>query len=395
MTRDETSASKAEVSPLEIRGRIVSATSAFDDGVVSVRDRRIDHVRSLADWVAAHPDSIVPPFSGTVLPGLVDIHNHGGFGHRFDTVDGDEARAAAEFHHTHGSTTVVASVVTGAATDMVAQVAALRELAIDATIGGIHAEGPFLAAARCGAQDPRYLRDPDLELTDRLLAAADGQLRVMTLAPELPGFDKVAQRLSDSGVVVSLGHSDTDYPVFRQSLHPNGFGSLVTHLANGMPPLHHREPGPAAAALVAAAQRQAVVELIGDGVHIDSGFGALVFATAPGQVALITDAMQAAGMPDGEYRLGPQVVHVTDGVARVSNGSIAGGTAYLLKCLIWAVGACGVPLRDAVIAATSVPAAAAGLADVGDLRTDQFADLLIVDDNLQLRRVLRRGQWLT
>ncbi|MEV5836322.1 amidohydrolase family protein [Nocardia sp. NPDC052112] len=379
----------------EVRGRIVSATSNFDDGVVSIRADRIDRVLSLADWVAAHPDSTVPPFSGTVLPGLVDIHNHGGFGHRFDTVDGAEARAAAEFHHTHGSTTVLASVVTGTATDMVAQVATLRALAADGTIGGIHVEGPFLAAARCGAQDPRFLRDPDLELTERLLAAADGQLRVMTLAPELPGFDKVAQRLSDSGVVVSLGHSDTDFTRFRQAMRPNGFGGLVTHLANGMPPLHHRRPGPVAAALVAAAQRQVVVELIGDGVHVDSGFGALVFAAAPGQVALITDAMQAAGMPDGEYQLGPQVVHVADGVARIANGSIAGGTAHLLRCLTWAVRTCGMPLREAVLAATSVPATAAGLADVGDLRTDHFADLLIVDDNLQLRRVLRRGQLLT
>ncbi|MEU0501515.1 amidohydrolase family protein [Nocardia sp. NPDC005998] len=393
MTSVETSAGGRMT--LEIRGRIVSATSSFDDGVVSVRAGRIDRVASLADWVAAHPDSSVPPFLGTVLPGLVDIHNHGGFGHRFDTVDADEARAAAEFHHRHGSTTVLASVVTGAAADMVAQVATLRELAVDGTIAGIHAEGPFLAAARCGAQDPRYLRDPDLELTDRLLAAADGALRMMTLAPELPGFDKVAQRLSDSGVVVSLGHSDTDFTRFQQAMRPHGFGTLVTHLANGMPPLHHRDPGPVAAALVAAARRQAVVELIGDGVHIDPGFGALVFATAPGQVALITDAMQAAGMPDGEYRLGPQVVRVTDGVARVATGSIAGGTAHLLKCLIWAVDACGVPLRDAVLAATSVPAAAVGSTDVGDLRADMFADLVIVDDNLQLRRVLRRGQWLT
>ncbi|MGY4100092.1 N-acetylglucosamine-6-phosphate deacetylase [Nocardia sp. R16R-3T] len=379
----------------EIRGRIVSATSTFDDGVVSIRAGRIHRVQSLADWVAAHPDSTVPPLSGIVLPGLVDIHNHGGWGHRFDTVDNAEARAAAEFHHRHGSTTVLASVVTGAATDMVAQIAALRTLAAEGTIGGIHAEGPFLAAARCGAQDPRFLRDPDPELTEQLLTAADGHLRVMTLAPELPGFDTVAQRLSDSGVVISLGHSDTDFARFRQALRPNGVGALVTHLANGMPPLHHRTSGPVAAALVAAAQRQVVVELIGDGVHLDSGFGALVFAAAPGQVALITDAMQAAGMSDGEYQLGPQVVRVTDGVARTAKGSIAGGTAHLLCCLAWAVRACGVPLREAVIAATSVPAAAAGLSDVGDLRAGQFADLLIVDDNLQLRRVLRRGQLLT
>ncbi|MEV0298058.1 amidohydrolase family protein [Nocardia sp. NPDC050710] len=378
-----------------LRGRIVAATAIFDDGVVTIRGERIAAVQSLTEWVAAHPDSAVPEFSGTVLPGLVDIHNHGGYGHRFDTVDAAHARAAAEFHHSRGSTTVLASIVTGAADDMVAQTAVLRELAAAGVIGGIHAEGPFLSTARCGAQDPRYLRDPDLALTDRLLAAADGYLRVMTIAPELPGYDVVAQRLSEHNVVVSLGHSDAGYARFRRALRPDGLGGLVTHLANGMPPLHHREPGPVAAALVAAASGQAVVELIGDGVHIDAGFGALAFSAAPGRVALITDAMQAAGMPDGEYRLGPQPVRVTDGVARVANGSLAGGTATLLQCLTWAVRECGVPLRDAVRAASSIPAAAAGLTAVGDIQTDQYADLLIVDDYLQLRRVLRRGQWLT
>ncbi|MFE7797186.1 N-acetylglucosamine-6-phosphate deacetylase [Nocardia sp. NPDC057440] len=386
---------QAPAAEFDIRGRIVSAAHALDDGVVSVRGERIHAVRPVTEWAAAHPDSAMPTFSGTVLPGLVDIHNHGGFGHRFDTVDHAEARAAAEFHHSRGSTTVLASVVTGAAADMVAQTTMLAELAATGVIGGIHAEGPFLSSARCGAQDPRYLRDPDLELTDRLLRAAGGHLRVMTIAPELPGYRAVAERLSRNDVTVSLGHSDAAFDVFRKSLRPNGFGSLVTHLANGMPPLHHREPGPVAAALVAAAAGAVVVELIGDGVHVDSGFAALAFAAAPGRVALITDAMQAAGMPDGDYQLGPQAVRVTDGVARVASGSIAGGTAHLLRCLAWAVRDCGVPLRDAVIAATSVPALSAGLADVGDISTDQFADLLIVDDNLQLRRVLRHGQWLT
>ncbi|WP_406233859.1 N-acetylglucosamine-6-phosphate deacetylase [Nocardia sp. NBC_01009] len=378
-----------------VRGQIVSAAQVLDDGVVSVRGERIHAVQSVTEWAAAHPDSAMPTFSGTMLPGLVDIHNHGGFGHRFDTVDDAEARAAAEFHHSRGSTTVLASVVTGAAADMVAQTTMLAGLAETGMIGGIHAEGPFLSSARCGAQDPRYLRDPDLELTDRLLTAAGGHLRVMTIAPELPGYRAVAERLSDNHVAVSLGHSDATFDEFRTSLRPKGFGSLVTHLANGMPPLHHRKPGPVAAALVAAATGDVVVELIGDGVHVDSGFAALAFATAPGQVALITDAMQAAGMPDGDYQLGPQAVRVTDGVARVASGSIAGGTAHLLQCLAWAVRDCGVPLRDAVIAATSIPARSAGLADLGDISTDQFADLLIVDDNLQLRRVLRHGQWLT
>ncbi|MEU8896740.1 N-acetylglucosamine-6-phosphate deacetylase [Nocardia sp. NPDC048505] len=378
-----------------VRGRIVSAAQLLDDGVVTVRGDRIEEVRPFAEWAAANRDSPVPEFSGLVLPGLVDIHNHGGFGHRFDTVEPAEAEAAARFHHARGSTTVVASVVTGAPADMVAQTATLRELAEDGLLGGIHAEGPFLAVARCGAQDPRFLCAPDPVLTGQLISAAGGHLRAMTLAPELPGYTAVAQQLSEHGVAVSLGHTDSSFDLFRDALRPNGFGGLVTHLANGMPPLHHRSGGPVAAALAAAATGAVVVELIGDAVHVDSGFAAMVFAAAPGHVALITDAMQAAGMPDGEYRLGPQSVHVTDGVARVPNGSIAGGTSTLLHCVSWAVTACRVPLRAAVCAATSVPAAALGLTAVGDLRPGLFADLVIADDNLLLRRVLRRGQWLT
>ncbi|WP_280249876.1 N-acetylglucosamine-6-phosphate deacetylase [Nocardia abscessus] len=379
---------------LMIRGRIVSASVALDDGVVMVAGDRIEAVRSFPQWRAAHPGLPEPPFSGTVLPGLVDIHNHGGFGYRFDSVHAAQARKAAQSHHAHGSTTVVASVVTGPAAEMVAQTAALRELAEEGVLGGIHIEGPFLSQARCGAQDPRFLRDPDLGLTDELLAAGGAHLRAMTLAPERPGYAAVARRLVDNGVVVALGHSDADYASFRKSLLPQGSGSLVTHLANGMPPLHHRHPGPVAAALVAAAAGDAIVELIGDGVHVDPGFAALVFATAPGRVALVTDAMQAAGLGDGEYQLGPQPVTVRDGVARIADGSIAGGVSTLLECLARAVRVSGVPLRDAVLAATSVPSAALGLTGVGDLRPGHFADILTVSDNLHLRGVLRRGQWL-
>lgn len=378
-----------------IRGRVVSAAAQLDDGVVTIADDRIDSVLPFTEWAAVHSDSPEPPFAGTLLPGLVDIHNHGGFGHRFDTVDVAEARAAAEFHHASGSTTVVASIVTAAPADMVAQTAVLRELAAEGVIGGIHAEGPFLSEARCGAQDPRFLRDPDLELTEQLLAAGGGHLRVMTLAPERSGYDAVAQRLTEHDVVVSLGHSNADYASFLKALRPNGFGALVTHLANGMPPLHHRDPGPVGAGLVAASAGQTTVELIGDGVHVDPGFAALVFAAAPGRVALITDAMQAAGLSDGEYQLGPQSVTVRHGVARIANGSIAGGVSTLLDNVARAVRESGVSLADAVLAATSTPAAALRLPEVGDLRTGYFADLLIVAESLRLRRVLRRGEWLS
>jgi N-acetylglucosamine-6-phosphate deacetylase len=378
-----------------LRGRIVAPSAVFDDGVVTVTGERIAGVHSLAHWSATHPGAPAPDFSGTLIPGLVDIHNHGGFGHRFDTTDPQDARGAAAYHRGQGSTTVLASIVTAAPGDMVAQTAALAGLAAEGVIGGIHAEGPFLSEARCGAQDPRYLIDPDTALIDRLLTAANGHLRVMTLAPERPGFGSAAKLLADNGVVVALGHSDAHCAEFREALAPSGFGTLVTHLANGMPPLHHRSPGPVAAALVAAAGEHAVVELIGDGVHVEPGFAALAFAAARDRVALITDAMQAAGLPDGDYRLGPQQVRVRAGVARIANGSIAGGTSTLLGCLRWTVRECGVPLADAVRAATATPAAAARLTEIGDLSPGRYADILVLGEDLGLRRILRRGQWLT
>ncbi|MVU75819.1 amidohydrolase family protein [Nocardia sp. ET3-3] len=378
---------------LELRGRVVTRAGVLDDAVVTVQGERVAAVRPATEWATTHRE-LPPEYAGTVLPGLVDIHTHGGFGHRFDTVDPAEARAAAAFHHRNGSTSVLASLVTAAPDVMVAQAAALRPLVSDGLIAGIHIEGPFLSRTRCGAHDLAHLTDPDPALIERLLRAADGRLRVMTLAPERPGFDAAAKQLADSGVVVAVGHSDASFTRFRSALSPEGCATLVTHLANGMPPLHHRAPGPVAAGLVAAAQRHAFVELIGDGVHVDSGFGALVFAAAPGRVVLVTDAMQAAGMPDGEYRLGPKSVTVTDGVARVPGGSLAGGTSTLLQGLRWAVRECGAPLAEAVAAVTTTPADAAGLDEVGDLRPGMYADAVVLDEELNLRRVLRRGRWL-
>lgn len=382
------------VEPLELRGRVVTSAGIIDDAVIEVLGDRIHAVHTLEQWRSSGADAEPPPYLGTVLPGLVDIHNHGGFGDRFDDTDPDRIRAAARQHHRRGSTTLLGSIVTADPDTMVAQTAALRGVVATGELAGIHVEGPFLSEKRCGAQDPRYLTDPDPELVERLLAAAGGHLRVMTLAPERPGFAAVAQRLADSGVVVALGHSNADYERFRSALAPAGAARLITHLANCLPPLHHRDPGPIAAALAGAAAGEVTVELIGDGVHIDAGYGAMVFAAARHRVALITDAVQATGWPDGDYRLGPQAVRVVDGVARVPSGALAGGTATLLRCLRWAVFECGIGLVDAVRAAATTPAVVIGATDVGDLRPGMRADAVVVDSDLDLRAVLRRGQWM-
>lgn len=388
-----------------LRGRVVTSSGVIADGVVAVADDVITYVGPTDRARAAHPDTEPPDHHGTLLPGLVDVHCHGGGGHAVPTSDPDEALRAVGHHRRAGTTSVVGSLVTAAPDVLLAQVRTLAPLVHAGDLAGLHLEGPFLSHARRGAQAPEFLRDPDPALVDDLLAAADGTVKMMTLAPELSGATGVSSRLRAADVVVALGHSDATYATFREGLRALDGTGLVTHLANGMPPLHHRAAGPVGAALVEAAAGRASVEVIADGVHLDDGFVSLVFAAVePGRVALVTDAMAAAGMPDGDYVLGSQRVQVRDGVARLAPDgggqgeqlSIAGGTCHLLDIVARVVDRSSVPLVDAVGAASWTPARLLGVDDrVGALVAGLRADVLVVDDTLRLERVMHRGEWLT
>lgn len=390
--------------PTLVRGQVVTPHEEIPDGVVSVAGERIGYVGPAEEWRQGHPETALPEPMGTVLPGLVDIHCHGGGGHAVMTADADEAIAVAAHHSLSGTTSMVASLVTAAPDVLLDQVRTLAPLVKAGKFAGLHLEGPFLSPARCGAQAPEYLIEPDLDLIDDLLSAADGAIKVVTIAPELPGAAEAATGLRAAGVTVALGHSDASYATFREALRSLDGDGLVTHLANGLPPFHHRDPGPIGAALEEAAAGRAAVEVIGDGVHVDDGFVGLVFASAaPGSVVLITDAMVAAGMPDGDYVLGPQQVQVRDGIARLSGDpgadpaslSLAGGTSHLVEVVARAVRQAGVPLVDAVRAASQTPARVLGLAgDRGVLRAGYLADLVVVDEELRPVRVMRKGEWL-
>jgi N-acetylglucosamine-6-phosphate deacetylase len=390
--------------PVLIRGRLVMPVEEVADGVVAVEANTIGYVGPVDQWRQRHPGTALPEPAGTVLPGLVDIHCHGGGGEAVMTTAVDEARAVVAHHARYGTTSLVASLVTAAPQVLLDQVRALAPLVAAGEIAGLHLEGPFLSHARRGAQAPEFLTDPDLDLVDALLAVVPGAVKVMTIAPELPGAAEAAARLRAAGVTVALGHSDASYTDFRAALRALDGDGLVTHLGNGMPPFHHRAVGPVGASLAEVAAGRATVEVIGDGVHVDDGFVALVFATAaPDAVVLVTDAMAAAGMPDGDYVLGPQRVQVRDGVARLSGEvradaaplSIAGGTSHLVEVVARAVRKAGVPLVDAVRAASQTPARIIGLAgERGALMEGNSADLVVVDDELRPARVMRHGEWL-
>ena len=387
--------------PTLVTGRVVTAERVLDDGAVLVEGDRIVWVgrRADVDRVAEPP----PGWAGgrTILPGLVDIHCHGGAGAEFG-ADAAAGRVAATHHLHHGTTSLVGSLVSAPGPALVAGVAACAELVGAGVLAGIHLEGPFLSVARCGAQDPTALVDPDPALVAALVDAAHGGLVQMTFAPERPHATELVDQLAAEDAIPAVGHTDSNALVARAALHqvqdraPRGGRPLVTHVFNGMPPLHHRSPGPVAAALGSAARGQAVLEVVGDGVHLAAETVRMLFETVgPDSLALITDAMAASGMPDGRYSLGDREVVVEGRTARLADGgAIAGGVATLIDVVRWCVSEAEVPLQDAVTAATRTPAAVMSWSDVGALEAGRRADLLVVDDDLQPVCVLRAGEWV-
>ena len=398
----------APTADLALRGTAVLEQGLVPDALVLCAGERI-----LWAGPAAHApaellpeDSRVLEHDGLILPGLVDLHCHGGGGASFPDSEGAEEMLAAVLEHRrHGTTSLVASLVTADAATLREKVAQLAGLHRDGEIAAIHLEGPFLSEARRGAQNPDHLTDGDPALVRELAEIAGGALATMTVAPEAAGADEVIDALAGSGAVPSLGHTDGGSAEMTRAVDRSiaalrrrrGRSPLptATHLFNGMRPIHHRDPGPALAALDAASRGEMVVEVIADGVHLDARTVAHVFAlAAEDHVVLVTDAMAAAGMADGRYRLGALDVTVAEGVATLTEGgAIAGGTAHLVEVLRHAVLEAGVELVAAVRAASTVPARVLGLEDeIGSLAAGRRADVLMVDRALRPGTVLRGGR---
>ena len=361
-----------------IRGRVVTREGIIERGAVRVEDGRIAEVADIDDAEAT---------AAWILPGFVDLHVHGGGGHTFTTGDADDARAAAAFHGRHGTTTMLASLVTAPYELMHAATIAFAPLIADGTLAGIHYEGPYLSPARCGAQNPAYLRDPDLDELATLLDL--GGVRVVTIAPERPHALAAIRMLVDRGVVAAIGHTDATY---QQTLDALAAGaSLGTHVCNAMRPVHHREPGPIIALLD---DPNAVCEQVADGVHLHEGMlRHVVGAAGADRVALVTDAITAAGMPDGDYELGGQQVDVRAGVARLTqDGSIAGSTLTMDAALRQAIHS-GVDIVRAAAMAATTPANVLGLStEVGRVAAGLRADLVLLDEELRVTSVLRAGR---
>jgi N-acetylglucosamine-6-phosphate deacetylase len=330
----------------------------------------------------------------TVVPGFVDTHLHGGGGSDFSAATRADAADAVELHRRHGTTTLIASLVSAGPADLLHQVEVLAGQVRDGLIAGIHLEGPWLAVQRCGAHDPVLLRDPDPGELDTVLHAGGGTIRMVTLAPERRGGLAAIERIVAAGVVAAVGHTEATYEQTRAAV---AAGATVgTHLFNAMRPIHHREPGPVIALLE---DPRVTVELIADGVHVDPALYRHVTRSAgPDRLSLITDAMAAAGASDGRYQIGRMDVEVADGVARLAGTStIAGSTATMDRVFRFAVDHSGLPRDEALLVAvrqSSVnPARALGLPSP-ELSTGARADLVALDADLAVLDVLHGGAWV-
>jgi N-acetylglucosamine-6-phosphate deacetylase len=323
---------------------------------------------------------------GIAAPGFVDLQVNGFAGVDFLDADADGYAHAGEAMLETGVTAYVPTLITAPEERLRS---ALQRIPgtpqRGARILGAHLEGPFISPRRLGVHPPEARRDPDLPLAERLLSA--GPVVSMTVAPELEGAFELIAMLRARGVVVSAGHSDATaaeaYGAFDRG------ATTVTHVFNAMRPLLHRDPGIVGAAL---ARSGIVVQLIADGVHLADEVVQLVWAAAAGRIALVTDAIAAAGVGDGDFLLGRAEIEVRGGVARRASDGVLAGSVLTMIDAVRNVHSLGVPLERALDAATAVPARVLGLAGTGRIEVGAAADIVVLDDTLRIERVLIRGE---
>jgi N-acetylglucosamine-6-phosphate deacetylase len=320
---------------------------------------------------------------GIAVPGFVDLQVNGFGGVDFSSADAAGYRRAGEALLATGVTAFQPTLITAPEEDLVAALAEVPANGVGPRVLGAHLEGPFISREALGAHPASAQRDPDRALLERLLAA--GPVAHVTLAPELPGALELIDILCERGIVVSLGHSNATAAEAHAAFDRGA--RTVTHLFNAMRPFGHRDPGLAGVGL---ARDDVVLQLILDGHHVADEVAKVVWRSAPGRVALVTDAIEAAGIGDGRYRLGGVDVEVNGGAVRRLDGVLAGSVVTMLES-VRNLHALGAPLADALAAASTVPARVTGR-DVGRLAPGRPADVLVLDDRLELRAVFVAGR---
>lgn len=369
---------------------VFTAEGRFRKGELLVQDGRV--VR-FADPGTFTEGEVYDAKGQYVLPGFVDIHTHGCVNSDFCDADAGGLERMLQYYGQQGVTSVVPATMSfnEPILEDVLDVALpyFEQEGRGAVLRGVNMEGPFINLSKKGAQNPKYITDPDFEMFHNLYKKCSGRIRLVDIAPELPGSLEFTKKASEL-CTVSIAHTAANY---QQAVDAFDAGAThVTHLFNAMPPFAHRDPG----VIGAASDKAAHVEIISDGFHLHPSVVRSVFSWFGAQrVCLISDSMRATGMPDGEYSLGGQKVWMKGGKATLEDGTIAGSATNLAECCRRAIGF-GIPMEQAIAAATANPANAAGLQkEVGSLAPGLRADIVVWDAALQTKAVFSAGQKIT
>lgn len=322
--------------------------------------------------------TVALPEGAVVLPGFIDPHIHGAGG--ADAMDGTAAALAtiSETVAREGTTSFLATTMTENGEAILRALTAVRDCreTPGARLLGVHLEGPFISETYAGAQPREYIAAPDIDVFDRYQAASGGRIRIVTVAPEVPGADALIRHLAETGVVPSVGHSAAGVADVRRAIACGA--RSVTHTYNAQSPFRHREIGVAGSALL---YDELNCELIADGIHVSPEAIRLLVKNKPrGKLTLITDAMRAKGCPDGVSELGGQTVYVKNGEARLADGTLAGSVLRMNDAVRRMVQVIGLPLTDAVDMATKNTAALLGISDsCGEIACGKRADFTVLD----------------
>lgn len=367
ITSDETSYGMKSISADYIvtsEGLIVDGYVTFEDGVIT----------EISSGSSPHADT--HKVNGYLIPGFVDIHCHGGGGHSFG--DPSQAKQAAAFHAQHGTTSIIASLVSASVSSQAHTLREYENLVHDGVIAGVHLEGPFLSHAKCGAQNPAVLVDPTSDAVIQLLEAGSSSLTFITIAPELPGALDAIRTFTEAGVVVAIGHSDATAEQAKAGV--DAGATIVTHLFNAMRPVHHRDSGLADHALV---DDRLCAEVIADGIHLTTQSLQLAHRAKQDNLIAITDAISATGIADGDYVLGELDVTSSGGVVTLRGTSTLAGSALTMdRAFGYLINQVGLDVLSAVKATSTTPARALGLDAVGSITVGKTANFVAWDSEL-------------
>lgn len=375
---------------LIVNARVITPKEITQPSTVWIENGQIQQIDLKKNPIEKTDYEIIDAENNLLIPGMVDLHIHGANG--YDMMDGTEESIleVSRICALTGCTSFLATTVTSSMDDLMTMIRNVKQVIgkeAGAKIAGIHLEGPYLNVKRKGMQNEKYLRHPNREEMKEILLEADGLIKMVTIAPELPGALEMIRFLKDHSIIVAIAHSDATYEEAKQAF--NFGASHVTHCFNGMRPIHHRDPG-----LVVAAFEESHVSLqaIVDNVHLHPAIVRLMHQVkGPEGIALITDALQAMNLGDGTYMFGGQKVTVTDGVARLADGTLASSTVTMNEALHKTVEN-DIPIIDAVYMAATTPASIIGLQNKGAIKPEKEADLVLIDNDFQIKWTMINGE---